>query len=61
MDEAPEILARALRHIGPDERGRFLRAMLAHAAASLALLEGERAASEAVYRLGDAVVGCGEA
>jgi hypothetical protein len=58
MDEAPEVLARALRHIQPDERGRFLRAMLAHTAASLTLLEGERATCEAVYRLGDAVVGC---
>lgn len=61
MDEAPEVLARALRHILPDQRGAFLRAMLAHAAAGLTLLEGERAASEAVYRLGDAVVGCGDA
>ena len=60
MDEAPEVLSRALRHIRPEERGRFLRAMLAHAAASLTLLEGERAASEAVYRLGDAVVGCAD-
>jgi hypothetical protein len=32
--------------------------MLAHAAASLTLLEGEAAAAEAVYRLADAMVGC---
>jgi hypothetical protein len=34
-----------------------LKEVLAHAAAGLTLLEGETAASEAVYRLADAMVG----
>lgn len=40
----------------PGERGRFLRELLAHTAAGLVVIEGEAAASEAVYRLADAVV-----
>lgn len=38
------------------ERGRFLREMLAHVAAGLVVIEGSAEASEAVYRLADAVV-----
>ena len=59
---ACDLVAAALRERRPPDRGLFLREVLAHAAASLTLLEGEAAASEAVYRLADAMVGCtGEA
>lgn len=58
MIPASDIICQALRCRPADERGLFLREMLAHAAASLTLLEGEAAASEAVYRLADAMVGC---
>ena len=43
----------------PGERGRFLRELLSHAAAGLVVIEGEAEASEAVYRLADAVVARG--
>jgi hypothetical protein len=39
----------------------FLRELLAHAAAGLVVIEGEAEASEAVYRLADAVVARGSA
>lgn len=58
MRPAADLLCAELRDRRPDDRGLFLREVLAHAAASLTLLEGEAAASEAVYRLADAVVGC---
>jgi len=58
--EAPEpaadLVAAGLRRQPPEGRGLFLRAVMAHAAAGLTVLEGERAASEVAYRLGDAVV-----
>ncbi len=41
------------------ERGRFLRELLAHTAAGLVIVEGEREAGEAVYRFADAVVARG--
>ena len=37
-------------------RGHFLRAVMAHAAAGLTLLEGEDVAIAAAYRLADAMV-----
>ena len=40
----------------PERRGPFLRDLMATAAAGLAATEGERVASEAVYRLADAMV-----
>jgi hypothetical protein len=57
LDEAATVVAGALSRRGPAERGLFLRELLAHTAAGLVVIEGEAAASEAVYRLADAVVG----
>jgi hypothetical protein len=54
--DAAALVAGALSRRGPDERGRFLRELLAHTAAGLVVIEGEAQASEAVYRLADAVV-----
>ena len=54
--DAAALVAGALARRGPDERGRFLRELLAHTAAGLVVIEGEARASEAVYRLADAVV-----
>jgi hypothetical protein len=51
-----EVVARALRTLPPERRGPFLRDLMATAAAGLAATEGERQASEAVYRLADAMV-----
>jgi hypothetical protein len=56
---AGDLVAGALRRSPPERRGLVLRELLAHAAAGLSALEGDKAASEAVYRLGDAVVGRG--
>lgn len=59
VEEAASLVARALSRRGPGERGRFLRELLAHTAAGLVIVEGEREAGEAVYRLADAVVARG--
>jgi len=56
-DDAAGLVAAALGRRTPGERGRFLRDLLAHTAAGLVVIEGEAQASEAVYRLADAVVG----
>ena len=53
---AATLVAGALSRRTPGERGRFLRELLAHTAAGLVVIEGEAEASEAVYRLADAVV-----
>jgi hypothetical protein len=53
------MVARALSRRAPKERPRFLRELLAHTAAGLVVIEGDRAAGEAVYRLADAVVARG--
>lgn len=58
-EEAAVLVARALARREPRERARFLRELLAHTAAGLVLVEGEREAGEAVYRLADAVVARG--
>lgn len=55
-DDAAAMVARALSRRAPKERPRFLRELLAHTAAGLVVIEGDRAAGEAVYRLADAVV-----
>jgi hypothetical protein len=55
-EDAATIVARALSRRAPRARPRFLRELLAHTAAGLVLIEGDRAAGEAVYRLADAVV-----
>ena len=57
--EAAAVVAGALSRRKPGERGRFLRELLAHTAAGLVVIEGEAEASEAVYRLADAVVARG--
>ena len=53
-----DVVIHALRKLPPESRGRFLRDLMATAAAGLTALEGERACSEAVYRI-DAVIGRG--
>lgn len=58
-EEAAAVVAGALSRRKPGERGRFLRELLAHTAAGLVVIEGEAEASEAVYRLADAVVARG--
>ncbi|HSV04010.1 MAG TPA: hypothetical protein VLI41_12475 [Phenylobacterium sp.] len=54
-EEAAAVVARALARRRPKERPQFLRELLAHAAAGLVVIEGDRQACEAVYRLADAV------
>jgi hypothetical protein len=58
-DDAAALVARALARRKACERPRFLRELLAHTAAGLVVIEGDRAAGEAVYRLADAVVARG--
>ncbi len=53
---AAELVAESLRRRPPAGRGLFLRQLMAHALASLTLLEGPGAASEAAYRLADAAI-----
>lgn len=53
---AADLVGSALRFADLDRPGHFLRAVMVHAAAGLALLEGDRMAVEAVYRLADAMV-----
>ena len=54
-EEAAAVVAGALSRRRPKERPQFLRELLAHAAAGLVVIEGDREASEAVYRLADSV------
>jgi len=58
-DDAAALVAGALSRRTPDARSQFLRELLAHTAAGLVVIEGEAEASEAVYRLADAVVARG--
>jgi hypothetical protein len=58
-EDAAAMVAPALSRRPPKERPRFLRELLAHTAAGLVVIEGDRAAGEAVYRLADAVVARG--
>ena len=58
-EDAAAMVARALSRRAPKERPRFLRELLAHTAAGLVVIEGDRAAGEAVYRVADAVVARG--
>ena len=55
-EDAAAVVARALARRRPQARAQFLRELLAHTAAGLVVIEGEREAGEAVYRLADAVV-----
>jgi hypothetical protein len=57
--DAARVVAGALSRRTPDQRAQFLRELLAHTAAGLVIIEGEREAGEAVYRLADAVVARG--
>jgi 16S rRNA G527 N7-methylase RsmG len=57
--DAATLVAAAISRRTPDQRGRFLRELLAHTAAGLVVVEGEAEACEAVYRLADAVVARG--
>lgn len=50
------IVARTVSRRAASERSKFLRELLAHTAAGLVVLEGDKAAAEAVYRIADAVV-----
>lgn len=47
--------------VRPTERGKYLREIMAFAAGGLVALEGQDAASEAAYRVADAVVSRGGA
>lgn len=57
--DAATLVAGALGRRRPGERSRFLRELMAHTAAGLVVIDGEAEASEAVYRLADAVVARG--
>lgn len=57
--DAAAVVAGALAKRRPKERAKFLRELLAHTAAGLVVIEGDRAAGEAVYRLADALVARG--
>lgn len=59
-DDAAAMVARALARRAPADRPLFLRELLAHAAAGLAVIEGDQAGSEAVYRLADAMAARGD-
>ncbi|RAK52575.1 hypothetical protein [Phenylobacterium deserti] len=59
LEDAAKLVAGALSRRKPEERGEFLRQLLAHTAAGLVIIQGEREAGEAVYRLADAVVARG--
>ena len=58
-EDAAVLVSQALSRRPPRERAGFLRELLAHTAAGLVVIEGDRAAGEAVYRLADAVVARG--
>lgn len=55
-EDAAQLVAQALALRTPADRPRFLRELMAHAAAGLEVIEGVKPAAEAVYRLADAVV-----
>lgn len=55
QSQAGAAVAQILARAPATERAEVLRAVLAHAAAGLVLVEGGRAAAESVYRLADAV------
>jgi len=59
-EDAAAVVAGALSRRRPKERPQFLRELLAHAAAGLVVIEGDKEAAESVYRLADAVAVRGE-
>ena len=60
MNDPSQMIGVELRKRTREERGSYLRDLIAHAAASLVLLEGEREAYAAVTKIADAMVGCSE-
>ena len=59
-DLAAALIAAVMRRIAPRRHARLLRELIRHGAAGLALLEGDRAASEACYRIADVAAARGE-
>lgn len=59
LSDPSAIVARELARRSAVDRPRFLRELLAHTAAGIVVIEGDRAAGEACYRLADAVVARG--
>jgi len=55
LPDAAQVVAGALARMDQSARPAFLRELLAHTAAGLVVVEGDRQAAEAVYRLADAV------
>lgn len=53
--KAAVLVSDAMRARAPEVRGLFLRNVIVHAAAGLALTEGDQPAAEAVQRVADAV------
>jgi len=58
-DLAAALVVAALERQRPAGRPQLLRELIRHAAAGLALLEGDRAASEACYQIADMAASCG--
>ena len=58
-EPARTLVTDALKRLPSARWGVFLRELMAHAAAGITTLEGPRAASEAAYRIADAVVARG--
>lgn len=56
LEDPATLVIQGIGRRSAESRGVFLRQLLAHAAAGLAVLEGQREAVEVVYRLADAVV-----
>lgn len=56
LRDAASVVAQALSRRPPEARTAFLRELMAHAAAGLVVIEGDKAAGESVYRLADALV-----
>lgn len=60
VTDAAAVVSREVTKRPPQERGAFLRELLAHTAAAMVVVDGARATGEAVYRLADAVVARGD-
>lgn len=56
IPDAAALVSTTLARLPAARRGAYLRELLAHAAAGIVILEGDKAAAEAAYRLADAVV-----
>ena len=60
LEPPARLVSRALAQRSPGDRPEFLRQLMAHAAAGLTVLQGDRVASEITYRLADAVIARGQ-